>query len=220
MTSDTITWFQSLTDGIHALGAAAREYRAANQAARVASWHIDPARLLPVDGSVHVPGRDFVRPHDDALLKLGDLYSDLRNSAQELYENASLAYAYGAISAVRSVLAGERPPYVELGRRDGRYELPKGALPEMDRSLGQWAGAEKLARLRERVIERERARALVSDFEFYEDLAGCEAPELTAASACAAGLADSAYAYGEAAQGALHFALVTRGAANSSAHRP
>lgn len=220
MTNDTITWFQSLTDSVHALGAAAREYRAANEAARVASWHIDPARLLPVDGSVHVPGRDFVRPHDDALLKLGDLYSDLRSSAQGLCENASLAYAYGAISAVRSVVAGERPPYIELGRRDGRYELRKGSLPEMNRALGQWAGAEKLARLRERVIERERARALVSDFEFYEDLADCETPELTAASACAAGLADSAYAYGEAAQGALHFALVTKGAAGSLAHQP
>ncbi|TFI30687.1 hypothetical protein [Streptomyces sp. 4R-3d] len=220
MTNDTIVWFQTLTDGVHALGAAAREYWAANEAARVASWHVDPARLLPVDGSLHVLGRDFVRPHDDALLKLGDLYSDLRSSAQGLYENASLAYAYGAISAVRSVVAGERPPYVELGRRDGRYELPKGSLPEMNRALGQWAGAEKLAGLRERVIERERARALVSDFEFYEDLSECDSPELTAASACAAGLAESAYAYGEAAQAALHFALVTRGAAGSLAHRP
>ncbi|MFI6084592.1 hypothetical protein ACIBBB_27070 [Streptomyces sp. NPDC051217] len=220
MTSDTIPWFHSLTDSVHALGAAAREYRAANQAARVASWHIDPARLLPVDGSVHVPGRDFVRPHDDALLKLGDLYSDLASNTQDLYENAALAYAYGTIAAVRSVLAGERPPHVELGRRNGRYDLPEGALPEINGALGQWTGASDLARLREHVIERRRARALVSDFEFYEDLADYETAELTAASACAAGLADSAYAYGAAAESALHFVLLTSRTASSSARRP
>ncbi|MFC8829378.1 hypothetical protein ACFT9I_28985 [Streptomyces sp. NPDC057137] len=220
MTSDTIPWFHSLTDSVHALGAAAREYRAANQAARVASWHIDPARLLPVHGSVHVPGRDFVRPHDDALLKLGDLYSHLARSTRDLYENASLAYAYSAISAVRSVLTGERPSHAELGRRNGRYELPTESLPETSGDLGQWTGANHLARLREQVIERQHARALVSDFEFYEDLADCETAELTTASACAAGLADSAYAYGEAAEGALYFAILRSGTANSSPRRP
>ncbi|WP_405797388.1 hypothetical protein [Streptomyces sp. NBC_01506] len=209
MTSDTIPWFHHLTDSVHALGAAAREYRTASQAARVASWHIDPARLLPVDGALHVPGRDFVRPYDDALLKLGDLYSELESGTKDLYENSSLAYAYAATSAVRSILAGERPPHVELGRRDGRYELPTGSLPEMPSALDHWTGAERLTRLREHVIERQRARSLVSDFAFYEDLADCETAELTTATACAAGLADSAYAYGEAGENALHFVLLS-----------
>ncbi|MGW6743064.1 hypothetical protein ACWGDX_20450 [Streptomyces sp. NPDC055025] len=207
--SPTLAWFDSLTASVHALGAAAREYRTANQAAQASAWHTDPTRLLPINGAVRIPGRDVVRPQHDALWRLGELYGDLRSSTKKLYENAAQAYAHGTATAVRSVLSGGRPPYVELDRRDGRYVLPVASLPDMREALSRWTGSKRLAELRQQVIEREHAQAVVADFAFYEDLADCAAAEITRASERAAGLADCAYAYGETAESALHFVLLT-----------
>ncbi|MFD8967687.1 hypothetical protein ACFV0C_22275 [Streptomyces sp. NPDC059568] len=202
-------WFDSLTASVHALGAAAREYRTANQSAQASAWHTDPTRLLPINGAVRIPGRDIVRPQHDALWRLGELYGDLRSSTKRLYENTAQAYAHGTAAAVRSVLNGGRPAYIELDRRDGHYVLPVASLPDMQDALSRWTGSRRLATLRHQVIDREHARAVVSDFAFYEDLTDCETADITHASERAAGLADCAYAYGETAESALHFVLLT-----------
>ncbi|MFE2032984.1 hypothetical protein ACFXBB_06920 [Streptomyces scopuliridis] len=209
MPKPTPAWFDTLTASAHALGAAAREYRTAHQTACTASWNVDPTRVLPINGKLSVLERDFVRPQDDALWRLGELYGSLRDETKRLYENTAQAYAYGTAEAVQSVLKGERPPHIELGRRDSRYVLPAGPLPDMQDGLSRWTGSERLASLRQRVLEQERGLAYVSDFAFYEDLAEYECADLAHASERAAGLADSAYAYGEAAESALHFVLLT-----------
>ncbi|MGW6772001.1 hypothetical protein ACWGBX_16495 [Streptomyces sp. NPDC055037] len=208
MPKPTPAWFDTLTASVHALGAAAREYRTAHQTACTASWHVDPTRVLPVNGKLSVLERDFVRPQDDALWRLGELYGDLRDATKKLYENTAQAYAYGTATVVQSVLNGARPPHIVLGRRDGCYVLPAGSLPDMQDGLSRWTGSERLASLRQRVLEQECALAYVSDLAFYEDLADYECAELAHASERAAGLADSAYAYGEAAESALHFVLL------------
>ncbi|MFI1826614.1 hypothetical protein ACH41E_09165 [Streptomyces sp. NPDC020412] len=209
MPTATIPWFHSLTDSIAALGAAAREYRTASQSARIAVWHFEPLRLLPVDGAISVPGRDFVRAHDDATLKISNLYGELERATASLYENAALAYAYGTAHALLAVLRGERPSYLEFDRRDGEYVRPTAPLPDFNDVVEQWTSKPDLAALRERVIEGERARSSVDDLAFYEDLAGYETPTIADLRDRAAGLADSAYAYGEAAERILYYLLTT-----------
>ncbi|MEV8392731.1 MULTISPECIES: hypothetical protein [unclassified Streptomyces] len=216
MPKPTPAWFDTLTASAHALGGAAREYRTAYQTVRTAAWNVDPTRVLPINGKLSVLERDFVRPQDDALWRLGELYGGLRDTTKRLYENTAQAYAYGTAAAVKSVLNGARPPHIELGRRDGCYVLPAGPLPDMRSALSRWTGSERLASLRQRVLEQECALAYVSDFAFYEDLADYECADLTHASERAAGLADSAYAYGETAESALHFVLLTAATSQAS----
>ncbi|WP_329456782.1 hypothetical protein [Streptomyces sp. NBC_01497] len=209
MPTTTVAWFDSLTAGVQALGAAAREYRTAAQSARNAAWHTDPARLRPVSGSATVPGSNHaIRPHDDALWRLTELYATLRSSADELYENAAQAYAYGAAEAIRAVLDGDHPPFVEFGRRDGRYVLPNHPLPDLGAALDRWPGSADLDGFRRRVAEQQAARSTEREYTFFEDLADRESAEIAEARRVAAGLADSAYTYGEAAKSALHFTLL------------
>ncbi|MEW2548887.1 hypothetical protein AB0910_24470 [Streptomyces sp. NPDC047002] len=210
MSTTAVAWFDSLTAGVQALGAAAREYRTAAQSARNAAWHTDPARVRPVTGSVAVRGAQHaVRPHDDALWRLGELHETLRYQAEALYENAAQAYAYGASEAIRAVRDGACPSSPELGRRDGLYVLPDHPLPELSDELAQWTGAAGLAALRQHITERQAARCAEREYAFFEDLADQEAAEIAAALRSAAGLADSAYAYGESAEVALHFVLLS-----------
>lgn len=209
MPNPTTPWFDTLTASVQALGAAAREYRMAERAAHSALWNTDPTRLLPLNGAVSVPGRDFIRPQHEALHQLRSLHTEMYERTKALYENTAQAYAHGAAAALYSVLVGERPEYVELAHNDGCYVRPTGALPDLRTLLNEWAGSDRLATLREQVIEREHARAIVTDFEFFEDLAGCVVTEWSRASEQAAGLADSAHAYGETAESALHFVLLT-----------
>ncbi|MFC9601991.1 hypothetical protein ACFTTN_00800 [Streptomyces niveus] len=209
MSKPTTAWFDTLTASVQALGAATREYRMAERAAHNALWNTDATRLLPANGAVGVPGRDSVRPQHDALRQLRELHTEMHERTKALYENAAVAYAHGAAAALHSVLVGKRPHHVELARDGGRYVRPTGRLPNLRSFLGEWAGGPWLATLREQVIEREHARAIVADFEFFEDLADCMVPEWSHASERAAGLADSAHAYGEAAEGALYFVLLT-----------
>ncbi|MGW6310315.1 hypothetical protein [Streptomyces niveus] len=209
MTKPTAPWFDTLTASVLALGAASREYRMAERAARDALWNTDPTRILPTSGAVSVPGRNVVRPHHDALRQLRSLQTEMHERTKTLYENAAEAYAHGAAAALHSVLLGERPEYVELRRRGSCYVRPTVPLPDLRALLGEWAGSGRLATLREQMVVQDRARAVVADFEFFEDLAGCVIPEWSHASDQAAGLADSAHAYGETAESALYFVLLT-----------
>ncbi|MFD4766995.1 hypothetical protein [Streptomyces niveus] len=208
MTKPTATWFDTLTASVQALGAASREYGMAERAAHHALWNMDPTRVFPVAGAVSVPGRNVVRPHHDALRQLRALHTEMHERTKTLSENAAEAYAHGAAAALHSVLLGERPEYVELRRRGDSFVQPTAALPDLRALLGAWAGSGRLATLREQVAERKHARAVVADFEFFEDLAGCVIPEWSHASDQAAGLADSAHAYGETAESALYFVLL------------
>lgn len=108
-----------------------------------------------------------------------------------------------------AVLDGQRPGHVTFERRDGRYVLPANPLPDLPAALGDWNGGPRLAALREIVVEHARARETVRELSFYEDVADCCDAELAAASKLAAGLGDAASVYGEAAERALHFLLLS-----------
>jgi hypothetical protein len=202
-------WFDTLTSSVYALGAAARECRTAHQTARAATWNLDPYRLMPVEGAVNIPGQYFVRPHDDAVGKLSDAYATLTGHTRKLYENTALAYAYGTAAVLEAVLNGDHPTHVILSRVNGLYTRPNALLPDLTASaLSVWRDCRRLDLLRQDVTARECAAATVEAWNFYEDLAdGPLTSEVTDAEALAAGLADTALAYGETAESALHYAL-------------
>ncbi|MFF2651694.1 hypothetical protein [Streptomyces sp. NPDC058045] len=210
MSQTTRPWFDSLTASVHALGAAAREYRMAHQAAQATAWQYDPSRLRPTPGSVHVVGRHYLPPHDNALWTLRELHAATERRTKEFYENTALAYAYGAAAATTAVLDGECPCHLTFERRDLSYVLDGATLPEdLPAALGDWPDGPNLAALREIVTEHLRARQAVRELSFYEDLSDCADAEFAEASEYAAGLADAAYAYGAAAERALQFVLLS-----------
>lgn len=208
MPTPPVAWFKSLPDSVYALGAAAREYRFANQAALAACWNADLFRLRPVDGQLSVPGGRRVLPHDDAMSRLADLYLELELATRDRYENTALAYAYGTAMALLAIHGGQRPTHVELDRgANGQYHLPGRLLPDLRDALGNWAGNDQLATLRNSVLSHEQARDFVDDLASSPYLPDHEAAELADASRLATGLANSAYAYGEQAESAMHFLL-------------
>ncbi|WP_236241692.1 hypothetical protein [Streptomyces sp. CC228A] len=211
MSKTTIAWFDSLTDGVHALGAAAREFRAAHEGARLASWTVDRTRVQDVHGEVLLPDvHRLVQPHDQAIWRIYDLCSAHERRVKELYEDTARAYAYGTAGAVLAVLDGKRPPYVELHRSGlvGRA-VPGGRLPDLEQQLSRWNGSRHLSALRQAVLDREYAADVAEQYADHDgDLADHQASEVTQASEYAAGIANALYAYGEAAESALHFALI------------
>lgn len=145
------TWHDDLTASVHALGAAARELRAAHDNARHASRAVDPARLVPLPGLLSTSDDEPVRPHDEALWQLTDLYAALEQHTGELYANAASGYSHGAAQALAAVLRAERPHRVTLPRdADGTYALP-GDLPDLAASLTTAAGSHELAERHARV---------------------------------------------------------------------
>ncbi|MET9219064.1 hypothetical protein ABZX65_09925 [Streptomyces sp. NPDC003300] len=178
-------WHLSLTDSVYALGAAARELRTAHSHARHTAWTADPARIVPVVGVLTVPDAEPVRPHDEALWQLSDLYMVLEHQTKELYENAALGYAYGTAAAIAAVLRSERPRHVELPRdRHGNYTVTADGIPDVSQSVTSDAGGHELADLRARIIESEQAQ---------------NAAEAHGEAEFSTTVADLAYAYGERA---------------------
>ncbi|MFF4735047.1 hypothetical protein ACFY2W_03975 [Streptomyces sp. NPDC001262] len=201
--SETL-WFDSLTESVAALAVAARETRFADQATRLASWHVEPARIHLANGQLRVPGERTINPQTIALEQIRALCRAQELATALLYENTARAYAYGTAAAALAVAKGERPRFAELQRDEvGQYILPVDLLPDLRDALSGWAASDHLARLRCDVIEREEALvagAFAADYE-----TASRAYDL------AAGLADSSYAYGEQAEAALHFLLMTTG---------
>ncbi|MEU5424314.1 hypothetical protein AB0H73_01710 [Streptomyces olivoreticuli] len=210
MPHPTIAWFDSLTESVAALGAAARETRFANQAARAALWAVEPGRLQSVNGLLSVPGKYMIRPHDVALGQLQGLCRAHQSGTAALYENMARAYAYGTATALLSVIKGEQPQFVELWRDEaGQYSTPFSLLPDFQEALGHWTGIDRLNALRWEVDSREHAADVADAFAQCEELADYESADLTEARALVAGLADSWCAYGEQAEAALHFLLTS-----------
>ncbi|MFD9789654.1 hypothetical protein ACFWXK_01760 [Streptomyces sp. NPDC059070] len=209
MPDTTYAWFNSLSDSVFALGAAAREHRAASEAARFAAWSVEPNRLLPADGTLRVNETRLLQPHDTAITLLSELFGGLRHHTRHLHENACLAYAYGAAESVRLVSLGERPRHIELRRHDGLYVLPPTSLlPDLNRAMIRWPGRDHLSRLRAEVMRREFTASVATDDSSNNYLTDHEASEVFPASEFTASLADSAYAYGEVAESALNYLLL------------
>ncbi|WP_328914647.1 MULTISPECIES: hypothetical protein [unclassified Streptomyces] len=181
-------WHVTLLDSVRALGAAAEELRAAHQHARHTARAADPARIIPVPGLLTVPGSEPVRPHDEALWQLSDLYMVLEHHTRDLYENAALGYAHGTATAITAVLRSEHPHRAELTRdRNGTYPLAAQDLPDLGQSLSAAAGARELARLHDQLAAY--AQAGDADETAVEDFP--------------TDLAATAYAYGECAERVL-----------------
>lgn len=206
----------TLTASVRALGLAACEYRFAVQAASVAAWRVEPSQRVTAPGMACVEGRQ-VLPHLRAIRRLEGVYTELRRQTGSLYETAALAYAYGTASALRAVLAHDVPAHVELSRRSRLWVVPDNCLPDLRDALTDWNSNDQLTTRRQRVIDLEGAAAETRAYASFEDLADCNAPEIRETTLRAAGLGDSAFAYGETAERALHFVLLNLRADDSAA---
>lgn len=201
-------WRNTLQDSVFALGAACREYRAAQSTAQAALWSIELTRVRPVDGELSIPGAYRHRPHDAALWSLEGVYTELNYKIRSGYENKALAYAYGAAWAVRAVLAQQDPSQVEMARKGREYVPPHTDLRQLGDELADWTDRHQLAELGAEVIHREEARALGEEPSESDWVPEYEARAIAAAAEYAEGLAEAAYAYGECAERALHFVLI------------
>ncbi|MFI8398731.1 hypothetical protein ACIGG5_00575 [Streptomyces sp. NPDC085463] len=212
MTRKTLPWFETLTDSVFALGAAARETRTALQAAQaaVAQYDLDRVRLL--DGGITVPGLFTpTRPHDRAVMGIGKALQECRDRMERLATDAALSYAYGTAWAILRVLDGQEPPRVELGlTAEGHLTIPAelAPIPPTIAGLDRWCDNAKFEKARQQWWECDSAGEYASALAEQEYLADHEASEMHQALDVAQGEADAAYAYGVLAESALHFALL------------
>ncbi|MFD5734363.1 hypothetical protein ACFWIY_16205 [Streptomyces sioyaensis] len=212
MTRKTLPWFESLTDSVFALGASAREAQRAHQAAQVSTAHYDLDRLQFINGEISIPGRPSpVRPHDRALMAIGDSHDQHERRMAVLYGNAALGYAYGTAWAILRVLDGQEPPRVELKwLSDGCFVIPHelAPVPPEIKGLSRWVNNPKFEHARQRLMRCDQAGDYADHLSERAYLADHEASDMHDALDDAAGLPDAAYAYGVLAESALRFALL------------
>lgn len=207
-------WFESLTDSVFALGAAARETQRAARTAELEHTAYDPDRIRLLDAAVHIdnaPSSVPFRPHDAAVFTIGDTLSKTVRVLRELYLNTALAYGYGTAWAIGQVLDGQQPHAVKLGRTgDGHYKLPADLcpVPPAMPALEQWSGYRKFEQARARLLDIEDAGNVAEYLDQQPYLSDRDATDLHAALDIVAGHADAAYAYGVLAESALHFVLL------------
>lgn len=205
MTSTTtaVPWFESLTDSVYALGETAREFQRAHQAARLATASVDIGRVRIHKGralrlSVQGNGQGSYTPHGHALSTLGRLYMDLEHRVENEYKRTALAYACGAVWAVRQILTDGGTPSFVLPPDD------LAAMPGLDR----YAGAPALAAARDTLDRCLDAGRYGEELAERDYLADHEASDMHDAWRVAGGLANAAYAYGLLGERAVHFALL------------
>ncbi|MDW6061341.1 hypothetical protein SAZ11_29155 [Streptomyces sp. FXJ1.4098] len=208
-------WFETLTDSVYALGAAAREAQRAARTAELAREAYDLDRLRPVDGEVRLDGRALggvpFRPHDAVLFTIGKALMEQANKLRTLYTQAAKGYAYGTAWAILRVLEGQQPDAVQLGRNnDGGYVVPAGACPApvLMPGLERWSGYKQFVQVHARWAICEEADVHAAYLDAQPQLSDHEAGELHEAIDTATGAPDAAYAYGQLAESALHFALL------------
>ncbi|WP_086708301.1 hypothetical protein [Streptomyces antimycoticus] len=208
-------WFESLTDSVYALGAAAREAQRAARTADLACDAYDLDRLRLLDGEVRLDGQHQssvpFRPHDAALFTITKTLTEQTFKLRNLYTQTAMGYAYGTAWAILRVLEGQQPDAVQLGRsREGFYAIP-GELcpvPSLMPGLKRWSGYKQFVQAHARWAMCEEAGMFAEYLDEQPQLSDHEAGELHEALDAATGVPDAAYAYGYLAEAALHFALL------------
>ncbi|MER6255724.1 hypothetical protein ABT224_30670 [Streptomyces sp. NPDC001584] len=211
MTRTTIWWFETLTDSVSALGAAAREARTAHRAAQAAGAQYKFDRLRHVDGAIADPCQPSAvpdRPHDRALLSIAVSHLAHECRMAELYDDAAAAYAFGAAWAILRVLDGQQPRLVELSRQaDGRTAIPDELfpVPPAFKGFDTWDGHKQFEQAHE---ELERVGDL---WAYVRGLNQPDIPDtfdLLDVNEKLAAAPDTAFTYGQIAESALTFTLL------------
>ncbi|MEU9236829.1 hypothetical protein [Streptomyces subrutilus] len=222
MKTTTMPWFETLTDSVYALGAAAREAQHAHQGAALNAAQYDLDRVRFVDGGIKLPHWVTDMPFQPHAYTIALINGHQRSHAHVLYllhHQSAQAYAYGTTWALRQVLSGNQPPLVELTRTpQGFYTIPGEAYPDTKafEGLKGWSGRpafdQALAEMERREAAAEFAAGPDTDDDPFADeddyIADHEASAMHDASTVAEGLPDAMYAYGQQAERALRFALL------------
>ncbi|MGW2585310.1 hypothetical protein ACWCYZ_29010 [Streptomyces virginiae] len=215
MTRTTMPWFETLTDSVTALGAAALEAHRAWQGAQVTTHHYDYLRLRPLEGTVTDTGRHHgappLYPFDNTVAVLATFHMAHEQSLRKVFTTAALSYGYGAAWAIQQVIDGHQPTAVELTMRGpGCFVIPDGlapvppAMPALDR----WSGAKRFEQARRRMETADTANEYAADLADEDYLADHEASAMHDAETAAAELPDAAFAYGQLAESGLRYALL------------
>ncbi|WP_067171125.1 hypothetical protein [Microtetraspora niveoalba] len=217
VTKTSPPWYIQLTDGVYALGEAARHYRAAYWIARGLASRTATEHVHIHEGKVTgQPGPDARgwdakptsrAPHAKAVLEVERIHREHTDKLHGLYETAALLYASGAASAIRLVQAGETPARPVLPLNNDR-RLEWGGLEIKGLAEARYAGAEKLAAAYTTLSRLLDLRGYSEELASQDYLADHEVGEMDDASAEAEGIADAAYAYGRLAEQAVHFVLI------------
>lgn len=216
-------WFEHLADSVDALGAAAREWKHAHQAAELAHAQSEPLRRVLHDGKVTgQPGPDetswtrpFTRsPHSRAVYRIERLYLEAKHHARAEYGHAAMLYASGAAWAVCRVRAGEQPGRVvfvmDREGDGGQRDLVPGDLGvdvEAFEADG-YSKADQLQAAYDRLlgcITAGHHAEEIGNQEYVSERDDAEAAEFWA---IAEEGADAAYAYGLLLREALGFVLL------------
>ncbi|MFD4863688.1 hypothetical protein [Streptomyces sp. NPDC058412] len=215
MTRTTMPWFETLTDSVTALGAAALEAQRAWQGAQVTSHHYDYLRLRPLEGTVTDPGLHHgappVYPYDGMIAVLATFHMAHEQALRSVFTTAALSYGYGAAWAIHQVIDGQQPPAVELTMASpGTFVIPNSlapvppAMPALDR----WNGAKRFEQARQRMEAADMAGDYAAALADEDYLADHEASAMHDAETAAQDLPDAAFAYGQLAETALRYALL------------
>lgn len=212
MPEKTQHWTESLFDSVMALYETAREYQLAHRAAQLASAQAEFDRRKSSEGRIALEGHSAgygrpvtQEPHPDALFALLRVYNEAATEMHRLYEESSLLFASGAAWAVRSIQVGHTPPVVTF--QTDQYDNPVQHRLSIT-GLANYAGADVLNASYELLAHRLAASDHAVCLAEQGDLLDHEAGELHDAFDTAMGIADSAYAYGLAAQKAVNFVLL------------
>ncbi|MFF4427116.1 hypothetical protein ACFY04_41330 [Streptomyces sp. NPDC001549] len=215
MTRTTMPWFETLTDSVTALGAAALEAQRAWQAAQITTHHYDCLRVRPLEGTVTDPGRHQglppVHPYEGMIAVLETFHMTHEHGLRKVFITAALSYGYGAAWAIQQVIEGHQPEAVELTvRGPGCFVIPDGLVPVPPAmpSLDGWPGAKRFEQARQRMETADVAGEYAADLADEDYLADHEASAMHDAETAASDLPDAAFAYGQLAESALRYALL------------
>lgn len=206
----TSTWRTNLQDSVLALRMAADEHRGALRLAQTGRWAVAIPRLQHNPGAVTIGGWSQMHPVDTAVATLRDIFDRLTLELHDRYEDAALAYAYGATWAASQVLDGHTPDAVALAVGDDGRPAP-GARPNITAHLATYPGRAAYVAAHLTLAEHESARALGDELAARPYLAGHEASEMHDAYASSRDLADAAHTFGVEAERALRHVLRHRG---------
>ncbi|MCM2390164.1 hypothetical protein [Streptomyces albipurpureus] len=209
-------WFESLTDSVEALRETAGEWQLAHRAALLTQEtvcftrrQLHEGQTVRVRGDLHERAWDHTRtsqPHGKAISALSRLYADQARRLEREYEDAALLYASGVAWAIRQVQTGAQPAHVQFDADGDGDPVPHGRLEVT--GIDQLSTAPRIKAAHDAVAHRQIAAEHAEELAGREYVSDHEASEYHEAVAASAGMSDAAYAYGQAAEGALRWVLL------------
>lgn len=218
-------WQETLSDSVDALEAAAWEHRMAHRSAEIAAEVMDNRRLGVTRAPVLLfePERPTALqskrcPHRDAVRAIAAAQRDHRDRLRALFQEAALAYAYGAAWSLECLQAGEQPQQAEVSTDPLalRIEFPDGLSLGRCPEPVQAAFGDLLREAFDELLTCQVNADLAEDLAGRDKVEDWEAADMFKAARIGDRLPEAAYAYGVRAHQTLAYLLHFHGGVVSS----